>query len=259
MATYYGTPERPELHLPLNPTFLFQPWDADTMAKSIGEYLDAVSAYGWPTWALGNHDFHRLRMRAKADQPRVAAMLLLTLRGTPSVYYGDEIGMHDVPIPPELAEDPQGKAQPSRNRDVARTPMQWNDGHNAGFTAGTPFFPIADDYRQINVAAQERDERSLLTLYRRLIALRKIEPALSHGIQTPVVRRAPLLVYRRELPDRRLLVILNMAGDDLSYDFSELSLEAELLLSTFLDRAGERPRQSVPLRGNEGLILALKS
>ena len=258
MVPYYGTSERPELHLPLNPSFLFQPWDADAMASSISEYLDAVSSYGWPTWALSNHDFHRLRQRAKADQPRVAAMLLLTLRGTPSIYYGEEIGMHDVPIPPELAEDPQGKAQPARNRDVARTPMQWDGGPSAGFTSGTPFFPIADDYQTINVAKLEKDEGSLLHLYRRLIALRKAEPALSRGIQTPVTRRAPVLAYRRELPGRHLLVLLNMAGDELSFDFSELSGSGELLLSTFLDRTGERPSQNVRLRGNEGLILSLE-
>jgi hypothetical protein len=83
------------------------------------------------------------------------------------------------------------------------------------------------------------------------------EPALTHGIQTSVVRRAPLLVHRRELPGRRLLVILNMAGDELLYDFSELSLEAELLLSTFLDRENERVAACVSLRGNEGIVLAL--
>ena len=257
MVPYYGTVEQPELHLPLNPQFLRQRWDADEMAKAISGYLDAVSAYGWPTWALSNHDINRLTQRAQADQPRVAAMLLLTLRGTPSIYYGEEIGMHDVPIPAELVEDPQAKSQPERSRDVARTPMQWNDGPNAGFTTGKPYFPIADDYQQINAAAQERNPRSLLALYRRLTALRQEEPALAHGIQTPVVRRAPLLVYRRELPDRRLLVILNMAGDDVTFDFSELANRARLLLSTFLDRQRELLEKSVALRGNEGLVLAL--
>jgi alpha-glucosidase len=257
MVSYYGTPELPELHLPLNPQFLRQRWDADEMAKAIGHYLDAVSAYGWPTWALSNHDINRLTQRAQSEQPRVAAMLLLTLRGTPSIYYGDEIGMHDVEVPRDLIEDPQGKAQPHRARDVARTPMQWNDGLNAGFTTGSPYFPIAGDYRQINVAAQEQDPRSLLALYRRLLALRKTEPALARGIQTPVVRRAPLLVYRRELPERRLLVILNMAGDDLTFDFSELASSATMLVSTFLDSHNKLVEDEIAIRGNEGVVLAL--
>ena len=257
MVHFYGTPDKPELHLPLNPQFLFQPWDADRMAKAISQYLDAVSPYGWPTWALGNHDFRRLTERAKADQPRVAAMLLLTLRGTPAIYYGDEIGMHNVPIPPELAEDPQGKTQPHRSRDGSRTPMQWDDGPHAGFTTGQPYFPIARDYRQTNVAVLDKNDQSLLALYRRLIALRKAEPALSRGIQTPVVRRAPLIAYRRELPGRRLLVVLNMAGDDVTFDFSELSSQGQLLLSTYLDGSTDSLAGSVPLRGNEGVIVAL--
>ena len=166
--------------------------------------------------------------------------------------------MRDVEIPPELAEDPQGKTQPTRNRDVARTPMQWNDGPNSGFTTGTPFFPIAEDYRQINVASQERDPQSLLAVYRRLIALRKADPALTEGLQTPIVRRSPLLFFRRELPDRRLLVVVNMADDDLRFDFSEVGPKARLVLSTFLDREGESLEREVGLRGNEGLILDLE-
>ena len=258
LARYYGTAVQSELHLPLNPQLLSQRWDAEEIANAIKRYLDAISPYGWPNWSWSNHDFYRLTSRASADQLRVAAMLLLTLRGTSLIYYGEEIGMRDVEIPPELAEDPQGKTQPTRNRDVARTPMQWNDGPNAGFTTGRPFFPIDVDYLQINVASQERDARSLLAVYRRLIALRKAEPALSDGLQTPVVRRTQLLFFRRELPNRRLGVVFNMAGDDLSFDFSAVGPKARLLLSTFLDREDEFLEQEVHLRGNEGLVLAFE-
>jgi alpha-glucosidase len=185
-------------------------------------------------------------------------MLLLTLQGTPMIYYGEEIGMHDVEIPPELVEDPQGKTQPTRNRDVARTPMQWNHGPNAGFTTGTPFFPVAENYRQVNVESQERDPRSLLAVYRRLIALRKAEPALTDGLQTPIVHRSPLLFFRRELPNRKLLAVLNMAANDVRFDFSEVGTKARLLLSTFLDREDECLESEINLRGNEGLIFALE-
>lgn len=258
LASYYGTLAQPELHLPLNPLLLSQRWHAEEIANAIARYLGVVSSHGWPTWAWSNHDFRRLSGRAKTDQLRVAAMLLLTLRGTPFVYYGEEIGMHDVEVPPERAEDPQGRTQPTRNRDVARTPMQWNDGPNAGFTTGTTYLPVADDYRQINVASQARDPRSLLAVYRRLIALRKAEPALTDGLQTQVIRRGLLVSFRRELPHRRLLVILNMAGDNLSFDFSEVGPTARLLLSTFLDRENESCEHEVRLRGNEGVILALE-
>ena len=258
IVRYYGTPALPELHLPLNPQLLTQRWDAKNIARGIQRYVDAVSPYGWPNWTWSNHDFHRLTSRAGADRLRVAAMLLLTLRGTPLIYYGEEIGMRDVEIPQELAEDPQGKTQPTRNRDVCRTPMQWNDGPNAGFTPGTPFFPIGADYRQINVASHQRDARSLWALYRRLIALRKAEPALTQGLQTQVVCRTPLLFFRRELSHRRLVVVLNMADDDRSFDFSDIGPKVRLLLSTFLDREDELLENEVPLRGNEGLILALE-
>jgi alpha-glucosidase len=258
LVSYYGTPAQPELHLPLNPELLNQRWDAAEIAHVLARYVDAVSPHGWPNWAWSNHDFHRLGSRAKPEQLRVAAMLLLTQRGTPFVYYGEEIGMHDVEVPPEFAEDPQGRAQPRRNRDVARTPMQWNDGPNGGFTSGPPFSPVADDYGQINVASQERDPRSLLAVYRRLIELRKAEPALTDGLQTQVLRQAALLFFRRELPDRRLLVVFNMSGDHQVFDLSECGPPAHLLLSTFLDRDDESPEREVRLRGYEGIILALE-
>jgi alpha-glucosidase len=151
---------------------LSQRWDAEEIANAITRYLTR-SRRTAGHWAWGNHDFYRLTSRATEDQLRVGAMLLLTLQGTPLIYYGEEIGMCDVEIPPELVEDPQGKTQPTRNRDVARTPMQWNHGPNAGFTTGKPFFPIAENYRLVNVESQERDPRSLLAVYRRLIAFRR--------------------------------------------------------------------------------------
>src|SRR5690606_18916794 len=120
---------------------------------------------------LGNHDQHRIATRVGLAQARVAAMLLLTLRGTPTLYYGDEIGMRDVPIPPEMVHDPLERNIPGKGlgRDPERTPMQWSPEPNAGFTTGTPWLPIAEDYRSVNVEVQRSDPRSMLNLYRRLI------------------------------------------------------------------------------------------
>jgi alpha-glucosidase len=258
LVSYYGKATRPELHLPLNPELLNRRWDVKEIAQALTRYLDAVSPHGWPSVAWSNHDFHRLGSRANLNQLRVAAMLLLTLRGTPFIYYGEEIGMHDVDIPPELVEDPQGRAQPARNRDVARTPMQWNSNPNADFTSGTPYFPVADDYSQINVASQQEDSRSLLALYSRLITLRKDEPALRDGLQTHIRRQAALLFFRREHEGRRLLVALNTSSDGHLFKFSELAAKARVLLSTSMDRQGESFERTVHLRGDEGLILALE-
>ena len=255
---FYGSKERPELHLPLNSHLLLRPWDADGLAAGVRDYAAAIPPHGWPNWTLGNHDMRRLTERARSGQERVAAMLVLTLRGTPIIYYGDEIGMHNVPVSPAQAEDPQGKVQPHRSRDVARTPMQWTAEDRAGFTTGEPWLPIAADYRKLNVAAQERDPNSLLNLYRRLIKLRRTEPALHLGQQRMIERSAPTIAYLRELEGRRLLVLLNMAGDSFDFDFNGHGNQGQILLSTCTD---ERPLQvqgKVNLRGNEGLIIALE-
>jgi len=113
----------------------------------------------------------------------------LTLRGTPTMYYGDEIGMHDVAIPFPRVQDPFEKNVPGLGlgRDPARTPMQWSDGMAAGFTTGAPWLPIADDFSMNNVAVLRDDVRSILTLYHRLIELRRAEP---HCLSA-LIRRYP--------------------------------------------------------------------
>src|SRR5205807_2729979 len=124
------------VHLPFNFSLLNAPWHARSIAKLIDEYEAALPAGGWPNWVLGNHDNHRIASRIGRDQARVAAMLLLTLRGTPTMYYGDEIAMHDVPIPPQLVQDPFERNVPGLDlgRDPERTPMQWDGSPNSGFT-----------------------------------------------------------------------------------------------------------------------------
>src|SRR3954452_16953647 len=116
-------------------------------------------------------------------QAHIAAMLLLALRGTPTLYYGDELGMHNVPIPPECVQDPFEKNVPGLGlgRDPARTPMQWSAAANANFTTGSPWLPIAEDYPIVNVEAEMRETHSMLNLTRRLIELRRREPALAIG------------------------------------------------------------------------------
>ena len=259
LASYYGTSTEPELHLPLNPELLLKEhWSPDDVVRAVARYVDVVSSRGWPNWAWTNHDFRRLASRAGPDQLHVAAMLLLTLRGTPFVYYGEEIGMHDVEIPPERVEDPQGRAQPRRNRDLARTPMQWSDERHAGFTRGMPHAPVADDFATVNVAAQKRDPRSLLALYRRLIALRNNEPALHAGRQTDLACQDGLLSFRRELPGRRIVIVLNMSNEERVCDLTRHGENGRILLSTCLDIQHEYCGRQVRLRDHEGLVLALE-
>ena len=183
-ASYYGA-NLDEMHMPFNFGLVNAAWNAQTIRQSV-DTLEAVLVPGaWPNYVLGNHDEPRIVSRVGPAQARLAMLLLLTLRGTPMLYYGDEIGMHDGDIPPEHVYDPMEKNRPGQGlgRDPERTPMQWDRSPNAGFCPpGTePWLPIPADYQQINVAVEREDPHSLLTLTRRLIELRCSTPALTTG------------------------------------------------------------------------------
>ena len=143
LVTYYGTAGK-GAHLPFNFMLISLPWNAQTIATAIDEYESALPENAWPNWVIGNHDQPRITSRIGIHQSKVAAMLLLTLRGTPTMYYGDEIEMRDVPIPSTEIQDPQGKNMPGKNlsRDPGRTPMQWDNSLYAGFTDGKPWLRI---------------------------------------------------------------------------------------------------------------------
>jgi alpha-glucosidase len=258
LMTYYGE-NGSGAHLPFNFHLIMTPWHARQIATLIDAYEAALPPGGWPNWVLGNHDQHRIASRVGAAQARVAAMLLLTLRGTPTIYYGDEIGMHDVDIPPDLVQDPQELGYPGMGlgRDPERTPMQWDGGPNAGFTDGTPWLPLADDAATAHVAAQRDDPRSMLALYRKLIDLRCAEPTLYAGSYTPVVATGDLLAYVREGGGRRFLVALNLGSQAATLAANDLG-RGQVALSTHLDRAGELVDGDVALRGDEGVIVELE-
>ena len=124
---YYGR-ERAEVHLPFNFQLIDAPWEARALATLIADYEAALPPGGWPNWVLGNHDRPRVAAKRGQAQARVAAMLLLTLRGTPTLYYGDELGLSDVAIPPDQVQDPRELREPGLGlgRDPVRTPMPWD-------------------------------------------------------------------------------------------------------------------------------------
>jgi alpha-glucosidase len=256
LITYYGV-NGSGAHLPFNFQLIQLVWNARTLDAAITAYEAALPADGWPNWVLGNHDQHRIASRVGAAQARVAAMLLLTLRGTPTMYNGDEIGMHDVEIPPELLQDPQELGVPGigLGRDPERTPMQWDASPNAGFTTGTPWLPLADDYVRINVATEQSDPRSMLALYQRLIALRRATPALEIGSYTTVTANGDLLAYIRADGSKRLLIALNLGSQEQTLDLH--ALRGRVALSTHLDRAGEPADGALALRADEGVVVAL--
>ena len=256
LVAYYGADLR-GAHLPFNFALLFTPWKARDIDRLIAEYEAALPSGGWPNWVLGNHDRPRLASRIGRDQARIAAMLLLTLRGTPTIYYGDEIGMSQVAIPPECVQDPFEKNLPGIGvgRDGCRTPMQWTAGRNAGFSTSEPWLPLSADFRRENVESQGTDLASILNLHRRLIALRRSSPVLTAGAYRPLAAQGDLLLYRREYADGRVTVALNLGREPLSVQLQQVVPAERVRLSSHADRDGERIARQLDLRGNEGLII----
>ena len=258
LVRYYGV-EQSGAHLPFNFQLIVLPWEAAEIYRAVTEYEASLPPDGWPNWVLGNHDKPRIATRVGEAQARVAAMLLLTLRGTPTLYYGDEIGMQDVPIPRESARDPQGLrlGDPRFSRDPARTPMQWEDGPGAGFTTGQPWLPLAADYRLRNVKVQRDDPSSMLSLHRRLLELRRREPALQVGSYVPVGLSGSVMAYLREHEGRRFLVALNLGSTAGSLASEHVELRGRVLVGTRLEREGSRVEGAIELAGDEGIVALL--
>jgi alpha-glucosidase len=258
LVAYYGR-DLSGAHLPFNFMLLSAPWHARDIAKLIDEYERALPAGAWPNWVLGNHDRPRIASRVGQAQARVAAMLLLTLRGTPTMYYGDEIGMQQVAISPDQVRDPFEKNVPGIGvgRDGCRTPMQWDAAPHGGFTTGIPWLPPADNYRHENAANLAVDPHSILNLYRALVDLRKHAPELVYGDYVPVAATGDLLMYKRTYAEKTLLIALNLGSDPCPIEPSTIGYDGEILLSTKLDRTGEILSDLLDLRGNEGLIIRL--
>jgi alpha-glucosidase len=256
LMAYYGT-DLSGFHLPFNFHLMSTPWDPASVAGLVAAYEAALPPGGWPNWVLGNHDRPRVASRLGQGQARVAAMLLLTLRGTPTLYQGDEIGMEDVPIPPELVRDPWERNVPGLGlgRDPVRVPIPWDAGPGAGFTTGRPWLPLPPDRAARNVAAQAADPRSTLALHRALLRLRRSEPALSVGDHAPVLAEGDVLAYERRAPGGRFLVALNMGGRP--REPAGLPAGGRVLASTHMDRAGEATGDAVRLRADEGLVIGL--
>ncbi len=248
MTAFYGSDSKPfgdELHLPFNFALILLPWEPKVVRAFVDAYDGAIPSYGWGDYVLGNHDQARVASRVGGAQVRNAALLLLTLRGTPFIYYGDELGMADVKIEPAQYQDPQG-INLGISRDPERTPMQWDASANAGFSAGAAtWLPVAPDYAQVNVAAEQDDDRSMLTFYRRLIELRQGDEALALGAYQSL--DAPDGVYAYQRGDK-YLIALNFTDQPQPTAFS-----GEIVLSTGLDRSGAV--ESLELRPHEGVIL----
>jgi len=255
---YYGA-QLDELHMPLNFGLIGVPWKA----KAVRQLVDAIEAAlmpdAWPNYVLGNHDETRVATRLGSKQARVGMMLLLTLRGTPMLYYGDEIGMHNLAIPSQYVQDPWERNLPGMGfgRDPERSPMPWDGGPNAGFcpSAAEPWLPIPDDYLQLNVATQRKDEHSMLSLTLALLKLRRATQALTLGSYVPI-EGVPeeCFLYIRQLGRQKYLIALNFSSSEQQIQLSEMG-SGRVLLSTHLDREEPSDLASFYLRADEGCVI----
>jgi alpha-glucosidase len=260
LMAYYG-PALNAVHLPFNFSLIWAAWTragwtATALSRLIQEYEAALPPGAWPNWVIGNHDQPRVATRIGPAQARVAMVLLLTLRGTPTLYYADELGHESVPIPPDRVRDPFGINMPggTQGRDPVRTPMLWDGSANAGFTAGEPWLPLAPNAAAICVEAQQREPGSMLSLTRSLLALRRQEPALAFGDWAPLAVAGEALAYRRTWQDRCFIVVLDLESRAKAIRLGA-GIAGRVVLSTSPGRVGETVDGGIHLGADEAVVI----
>jgi alpha-glucosidase len=253
LAAFYGSGSD-ELHLAMNIPFVFAEL-SDEMRRIVEATEAAIPPGAWPSWLGSNHDVGRFPTRWGGDDPRKtrsALLMLLTLRGTPILYAGDEIGMPEVAVPRERLQDPVGVRNwpEDPGRDRARTPMQWTGEANGGFTLPgvEPWLPMGDAAR-CNVADQREDAGSILHLCRDLMALRRTRADLRRGPYRSIGSSPGLWVWGR---GDRTVVAVNLTDEPSTLDLRD----GTVLLGTRRSRDGERVRGEIRLEPWEGLVVA---
>ncbi|HVS06758.1 MAG TPA: alpha-amylase family glycosyl hydrolase [Candidatus Dormibacteraeota bacterium] len=256
MAAYYGQGD--ELHLAFNFTYVHAPFEASALARVVAESEVIIPAMGWPVWTVSNHDVSRVMSRwAGGDERklRCALLSLLTLRGTPVVYYGDEIGMPDTRLRKADLQDPLGKRfwPEPRGRDPERTPMQWSNAPGGGFTqvGVRPWLPTGDVTAR-NVADQQRDRSSILYFVRDLIAVRRQRSDLRSGSYKQLPSPAGVWAWQR---GDGTVIALNMSDEPVKVP----TIVGSIVISTIRSRDGERVDGGVALSPWEGALCSSAS
>jgi len=258
--TYVSIPETIKIyatsvrrsHAPFNFHLIFQPFEAKAFKTVIDEFQTGIQEHDLPIYVLGNHDQSRIATRLGGQQQaRLAAMLKLTLPGVPFVYYGDEIGMEDYKdLPVEKRKDLFVEG----NRDPERTPMQWNADTFGGFSDVEPWLPINPQYKNIHVNKQEKDEKSMLSLYKSLLRLRRSLSSLLDGRYLPVaIDVEHVFGYIRAYGNEEILVLLNFSNEIQTF---QLPYETKLIMNTYMDtKSSYIKKYSFFLRPYEGALL----
>ena len=243
VAPYYGHGD--ELHLAFNFPPLFEPWEAPAWRRSIDRVTAELGPRdAWPSWVLSNHDNRRHRTRyGSEERARAAAVLLLTLRGTPFLYAGEELGLEDAVVPADRTRDPGG-------RDGCRAPIPWDGSACHGWPVDDPWLPWPPMAERRNVAALREDESSILHLYRRTLAARRGSLALRLGELLPLPGPPGVLAYEREhLGDQRI-VLINFAAEPASF-----ALPGEWAVEVASDGRGEGGRWTDRLGAEQAVVL----
>lgn len=269
---FYGN-GRDELHIVFDFRLLKSTWRADRFRELIAEADRAVPPGCWPSIVLSNHDQSRHIDRHGHGEhaerrARASAVLLCTLRGTPFLYYGEELGMRNGRLRYRDLRDPYTKRfWPFRiGRDPARTPMQWDDSPQAGFSSGRPWLPVSSGAAEINVNRELGDPLSMLSLYRRLIRLRREMPALRHGAYMPIKATDPDVVVFLRKDERAgeggngVLVAVNFSSRRSACAVAAVACGGQLLLSTYEVSADRRIWNfgQVELEPDEAVIVSLQ-
>lgn len=260
ISKYYDICKKAD-HAPFNFNFIRLEWNASDYRSFINNYLQKLDEDDWPNYVLGNHDRKRAASRLKSrKKARLAAIITLTLKGMPFIYYGEEIGMSNVPVKKDQQKDLWGRQVPGLDlgRDGQRTPMQWTAGKYAGFSQIKPWLPIARNYKQFNVKIELKEHKSMLNMYKKIIWFRKNSPALQNGIYYPLnTGNKNIFAYIREAPEQKILIIINFSGQKqkISLPFAK----SKLVCSSFLSR---KPGQilnlnNIYLKSYQGLIFEL--
>ena len=267
--TFLSTPEKTAgycgsdyLHACFDFKFLESKRSPAAVLKAVKEWESILGDTRWPNYVLNNHDTRRYASRfglgEDDERLKVAAALLLTLRGTPFLYYGEEIGMRDIRLKRGEILDPVGKRYWPiyKGRDGCRAPMQWNTDTNSGFSSVKPWLPVNPDFPQRNVETQSRDYRSLLHFYRQLLAFRSTQPALISGDFQPLkMKSSHVLSYKRVHADQTILVFLNFEGKPQQITLPENEGTYLIGLSSIKRKPEQVGGSPLKLRANEVLIL----
>ena len=256
LKEYYGAHED-EIQLPMD--FMFTTVNVLSAPKFRTQIALQESAKEWPVYVITNHDMQRSynRYGNGKDNDAIAKLMAgmyLTLRGTPIMYYGEELGMeNNDPTRREDVKDPLGLSgwPEQKGRDGERTPMQWDATANAGFTAGTPWLPIPASYKTHNVDSELKDPDSVLLFYKRLLDIRRTSSALLDGEYIPLNETDPdVLAYVRKEKDNLVLVVLNMSASsrEVKLGLNAKGIDAtrrDVLLTTLGNNPSDATREAL--------------